>query len=162
MAPELFQGAEAGPVTDVYALGVSYFLMLTGRCPYNGNTLNKLMTCLVDEPRERSIRSFVMRAGRMTVGQARALEDLWPRYGVEYAPQPLDLELFGLQLPLAGKGTLRIGRKSIRPFAQHVLMHAQIPRGLGKANPALLDQLYRFNLELSCKLPSFHDPPPVP
>src|SRR5262245_1485211 len=50
MAPELFQGVEASPVTDVYALGVSYFLMLTGRCPYNGDTLNKLMTCLVDEP----------------------------------------------------------------------------------------------------------------
>jgi tRNA (guanine-N7-)-methyltransferase len=47
-------------------------------------------------PVQRPIRSFVMRAGRMTIGQARALEDLWPRFGVEYAPTPLDLDsLFG-------------------------------------------------------------------
>jgi serine/threonine-protein kinase len=50
MAPELFQGVEAGPASDVYALGISYFLMLAGRCPYAGDTLNNLMTCLVNEP----------------------------------------------------------------------------------------------------------------
>ena len=45
-----------------------------------------------EELRNRAIRSFVVRAGRMTVGQSRALEDMWPRYGVEYSPQPLDLD----------------------------------------------------------------------
>ena len=50
MAPELFQGIEAGPASDVYALGISYFLMLAGRCPYSGDTLHKLMTCLEHEP----------------------------------------------------------------------------------------------------------------
>ncbi len=54
----------------------------------------------------RPIRSFVMRAGRMTAGQSRALEDLWPRYGVPYAAAPLDLDaLFGRQAPR----TLEIG-----------------------------------------------------
>lgn len=47
-------------------------------------------------PLHRPIRSFVMRAGRMTSGQTRALEDLWPRHGVEYSPAALDLRsLFG-------------------------------------------------------------------
>ena len=58
------------------------------------------------EPVHRPIRSFVMRTGRMTTGQARALEDLWPRYGVEYSPAPLDLDaLFGRHAPR----TLEIG-----------------------------------------------------
>ena len=43
----------------------------------------------MNETSHRPIRSFVMRAGRMTVGQARALEELWPRYGVEYSPAPV-------------------------------------------------------------------------
>jgi tRNA (guanine-N7-)-methyltransferase len=47
-----------------------------------------------------------MRTGRMTSGQARALEVLWPRYGVEYSPQPLSLDaLFGRSAPR----TLEIG-----------------------------------------------------
>ena len=60
----------------------------------------------MNETPHRPIRSFVMRAGRMTVGQARALEELWPRYGVEYSPAPVSLdELFGRQAPR----TLEIG-----------------------------------------------------
>jgi tRNA (guanine-N7-)-methyltransferase len=54
----------------------------------------------------RPIRSFVVRAGRMTVGQSRALEELWPRFGVEYSPAPLNLPaLFGRDAPR----TLEIG-----------------------------------------------------
>jgi tRNA (guanine-N7-)-methyltransferase len=60
----------------------------------------------MSETGHRPIRSFVMRAGRMTSGQARALEDLWPRYGVEFSPAPLSLDaLFGRQAPR----TLEIG-----------------------------------------------------
>jgi len=40
----------------------------------------------------RHIKSFVLRAGRMTEGQARALTELWPRFGVDFANAPLDLD----------------------------------------------------------------------
>ncbi len=44
----------------------------------------------------RGVRSFVLRAGRMTDAQQRALETLWPRFGLEYTPSPCDLDaLFG-------------------------------------------------------------------
>ena len=60
----------------------------------------------MNEPDHRPIRSFVMRAGRMTPGQQRALTELWPRYGVEYSAAPLSLDaLFGRRAPR----TLEIG-----------------------------------------------------
>jgi tRNA (guanine-N7-)-methyltransferase len=46
----------------------------------------------------RHIRSFVLRAGRTTVAQERALTELWPAYGVETGPAPLDLDaVYGRQ-----------------------------------------------------------------
>lgn len=48
----------------------------------------------------RPIRSFVRRAGRMTASQQRALDELWPDYGVEPGPGPLDLaNVFGRAAP---------------------------------------------------------------
>ena len=50
--------------------------------------------------RLRSVRSFVLRAGRATAGQQRALTQLWPKYGVEFSPTTLDLPtLFGRAAP---------------------------------------------------------------
>jgi tRNA (guanine-N7-)-methyltransferase len=40
---------------------------------------------------QRRIRSFVLRQGRLTKGQARALETGFPQFGVSYAPELLDL-----------------------------------------------------------------------
>jgi tRNA (guanine-N7-)-methyltransferase len=47
---------------------------------------------LADIEHPRSIRSFVMRGGRITEAQQRALESLWPRYGLAFGPEPLDLD----------------------------------------------------------------------
>ncbi|MBI5612175.1 MAG: tRNA (guanosine(46)-N7)-methyltransferase TrmB [Gammaproteobacteria bacterium] len=38
----------------------------------------------------RTIRSFVRRAGRITSAQRRALDELWPRYGIKAGEAPLD------------------------------------------------------------------------
>lgn len=48
----------------------------------------------------RGVRSFVLRAGRATAGQQRALAELWPKYGVEFSAATLDLQtLFGRAAP---------------------------------------------------------------
>ncbi len=44
------------------------------------------------KPATSHIRSYVLRQGRMTAGQVRAFEDHWPRYGIEYEEQQLDLD----------------------------------------------------------------------
>ncbi len=48
----------------------------------------------------RGIRSYVLRAGRITGAQARALEELLPRYGIPFDGRPLDLDAaFGRRAP---------------------------------------------------------------
>ena len=48
----------------------------------------------------RSIRSFVMRAGRMTEGQQKGMDQGWPRFGLSLADGQLDLDaVFGRQAP---------------------------------------------------------------
>jgi tRNA (guanine-N7-)-methyltransferase len=51
-------------------------------------------------PYPRGIRSYVRRAGRTTVGQAKALETLGPQYLLPYQPRPVDLaQAFGRAAP---------------------------------------------------------------
>lgn len=60
----------------------------------------------VDRPHRREIRSFVVRAGRMTGAQERAWRELWPQLGVENEAATLDFAtLFGRAAPV----TLEIG-----------------------------------------------------
>jgi tRNA (guanine-N7-)-methyltransferase len=59
---------------------------------------------VVDDPatvsRHRSIRSFVLRQGRFSPAQQRAYESLLPRFGIAFAPAPLDLtQAFGRTSP---------------------------------------------------------------
>jgi len=52
-------------------------------------------------PKLHRIRSYVLRGGRLTAGQQRAFATLWPRWGLDYDPSPLDLpELFGNHQPV--------------------------------------------------------------
>jgi tRNA (guanine-N7-)-methyltransferase len=56
--------------------------------------------------RRRAIRSFVLRQGRITLAQSKALEQLWPAYGLNFTGQILDLDsIFQRQAPR----TLEIG-----------------------------------------------------
>ena len=52
------------------------------------------------DPTERRIRSFVTRAGRLSVAQARALEQLGPRFCLPYQKRVLDIDAsFGRTAP---------------------------------------------------------------
>lgn len=44
----------------------------------------------------RKVRSFVLREGRLTKGQAQAMEQQWPSMGLDYTPEAIDLvKVFG-------------------------------------------------------------------
>lgn len=54
-----------------------------------------------DEARPmRTVKSFVMRAGRMTEGQQRGLDLGWPKFGLELSDEAQDFDaIFGRQAP---------------------------------------------------------------
>ena len=76
----------------------------------------------------QSIRSFVLRQGRMSDAQHRFLDEMMPKVGVVYRPAPIDLNaVFGRQAPHVveigfgmGQSTAHTGR-SDRPAAMAAL-----------------------------------------
>jgi tRNA (guanine-N7-)-methyltransferase len=58
-------------------------------------------TDLIDERPNRRVRSYVVRAGRMTEGQERNYRELWPQYGLELSDGRLDYaQCFGREAPV--------------------------------------------------------------
>lgn len=61
--------------------------------------------------RMRHVVSYVRREGRLTRGQSRALEDLWPEYGIPYREEMLDLQqIFGRECPVIFEIGFGMGR----------------------------------------------------
>jgi len=88
MAPELFHGAPASTESDVYALGVCFFLMLTGRLPFVATSIEGLMSQVSHAP----LPSFRRNCPRMTLEMGECLSLLLakspqnrPRDGIEAA-----------------------------------------------------------------------------
>ena len=53
------------------------------------------------EATRRTIKSYVLRQGRLTRGQQQALDRLWPVYGIDFQVQPIDLaRTFGQAAPV--------------------------------------------------------------
>lgn len=72
--------------------------------------------------RDRHIRSFVLRQGRVSNAQQRCLDTLMPRFGIPYAAQPLDLNTaFGRDAPKI----LEIGFGMGEPTAHIAKNHPQ-------------------------------------
>jgi tRNA (guanine-N7-)-methyltransferase len=75
---------------------------------------------MTDTEHPRAIRSFVTRAGRITDAQVRALEDLWPKYGVEFAAETLDCDVaFGRRAPRTVEIGFGNGENLARMAAAH-------------------------------------------
>jgi len=88
-------------------------------------------------PGQRQVRSFVLRQGRLTAGQQRALDEQWPRFGINYTGQPRDFaELFGRTAPLVveigfGNGEQLLFACGEEPEKNHVGVEVHAP-GVGR------------------------------
>lgn len=95
----------------------------------------------------RHIRSFVRREGRITVAQQRALQTLWPRFGVTPDSAVLDLNLiFGRRAPRIleigfGMGDSLLGCASAHPEIDYLGIEVHTP-GIG----SVLRKLDELNL----------------
>ncbi len=80
------------------------------------------MTQATDATARRPVRSYVLRQGRMTGGQQRAFDELWPRYGLTAPDGYLDLtDLFGNANPV----TLEIGFGNGEALAETAALHPE-------------------------------------
>jgi tRNA (guanine-N7-)-methyltransferase len=72
------------------------------------------------EQARRPLRSFVLRQGRMSAAQQRALDQLLPRYGLPFAHTPLDWQhVFGRAAPVVLEIGFGMGETTAEIAAAH-------------------------------------------
>jgi tRNA (guanine-N7-)-methyltransferase len=85
----------------------------------------------------RAIRSFVMRGGRATAAQQRALCELWPAYGLDYSATRVDLDaLYGRHAPRTveigfGNGDYLATQAELQPGRDYLGIEVH-PPGVGQ------------------------------
>jgi len=84
----------------------------------------------------RPIRSFVRRAGRLTPSQQKALDELWPDYGIEFDARPINFnEIFNRDAPLVleigfGNGETIVQQAAASPDSDYLGIEVHSP-GIG-------------------------------
>lgn len=86
---------------------------------------------------KRSVKSYVLRQGRLTKAQAGAIDRYWGEFGVDYRDETLDLdELFGRDVPRVldigsgmGEATLELAREN--PENDYLAIEVHRP-GIGR------------------------------
>ncbi len=103
------------------------------------------MTGQPSDGRNRAIRSYVLRTGRMTPGQERALERNWPHWGLDHADGVLDWDAaFGgpgrrvLEIGF-GMGQSLVQMAAAEPASQFVGIEVHRP-GVGRLMHAMEEQ----------------------
>ena len=93
---------------------------------------------------QRKVRSFVLRQGRFTDAQQRAFDELWPRFGIDYAGQPRDFDaVFGRSAPRIleigfGNGEALRYSAARDPERDHIGIEVHAP-GVGRLLNALAE-----------------------
>lgn len=112
---------------------------------------------MTDKPSSRPIRhirSFVRREGRLTPGQQRALDDLWPIFGIDDGEGELDLDqLFDRQAPRVleigfGNGASLIEMARKRPEQDFIGVEVHRP-GVGQLLMAIREHDLH-NVRVAC------------
>lgn len=86
--------------------------------------------------RHRAIKSYVLRQGRLSPAQQRALEELYPLHGVQFSPAPLDFaKLFGRIAPVVleigcGMGETTAAIAAAHPAVDFIAIEVHAP-GVG-------------------------------
>lgn len=83
MAPELFRGAEASAITDIYAVGVLLFYLVTGHYPGTGSPASAKPQATGDEP--TALAAAVLTSGKSSQ-RARAANDAAGLSLLDYRP----------------------------------------------------------------------------
>lgn len=94
------------------------------------------------EPGQRKVRSFVLRQGRFSPAQQRAFDELWPRFGLDFAGAPRDFDaVFGRAAPRVveigfGNGHALRFAAARDPARDHIGIEVHAP-GVGRLLNAL-------------------------
>lgn len=128
----------------------------------------------------RTIKSFILRQGRLTQGQQRALDEQWPIFGIDYEAKPIDFaKLFGNNNPVIleigfgnGESLLQmaaenpeqnfVGIEVHRPGVGHLLhlIHEQSIKNLRVMNYDAIDILQNQIAEHSLSRVQLYFPDP--
>jgi eukaryotic-like serine/threonine-protein kinase len=141
LAPEQIQGDPADPRTDLYALGVVMFELLTGEPPFTGETSMAIayqhLSSAVPAPSrldpnvpralDRAVLHATARDREDRPASARTLRDEVARAGVGLPPAPGLVQLVGLVPPTEAAGPERATTVTIpRPVSPNVLRRRRI------------------------------------
>lgn len=126
ISPEQAQGAPAGPLSDIYSLGVTLYEAMTGRLPFDGETAADIAAQHLREtpPSPRSINPDIPPAAEFVITKAmsrdpqrryRTAEEM--RADIEKLKHGMDLDQTGVMTP-APDATMQLPR-SAGPSAQY-------------------------------------------